>query len=73
MALGWGPHDLFGYDRERPFVRIGRMGLLWLLNGDRLVILAADAATIETRTGIRQNWRRKSAAPGGILAWELIN
>ena len=30
-ALGWGPHDLFGCDRERPFARIDRAGLLWLV------------------------------------------
>jgi hypothetical protein len=32
VALGWGPLDLFGCDRERRFVRIDHLGLLWLLN-----------------------------------------
>jgi hypothetical protein len=32
-ALGWGPLDLFGCDRERPFARIDHAGLLWLVNG----------------------------------------
>jgi hypothetical protein len=32
-ALGWGAADLFGCDRYKPFVRVDRMGLLWLLNG----------------------------------------
>ena len=27
-ALGWGPHDLFGCDRDRPFARIDQVGLL---------------------------------------------
>lgn len=27
-ALGWGPHDLFGCDRDRPFARIDSAGLL---------------------------------------------
>src|SRR2546429_260175 len=58
-ALGWTPHDLFGCDRDRPFARVDRAGLLRLLNGDRLVVLADDAATIETQTGARQTWRRK--------------
>ena len=71
-ALGWGPYDLFGCDRDRPFARIDQAGLLWLLNGDRLVMLAKDAATIESRTGARQTWRRKPAAPGRVLAWELM-
>lgn len=70
-ALGWTPHDLFGCDRDRPFSRIDQAGLLWLLNGDRLVMLAEDAATIETRTGARQTWRRKPSESGWVLAWEL--
>ncbi len=71
VALGWGPHDLFGCDRDRPFARIDQAGLLWLLNGNKLVMLAENAATIETRTGARQTWRRKPDEPGRALAWEL--
>jgi hypothetical protein len=70
-ALGWGPFDLFGCDRDRPFAGIDQAGLLWLLNGAKLVILAEDAATIETRTGVRQFFRRKPSDPGRVLAWEL--
>jgi hypothetical protein len=71
VALGWGPHALFGCDRVRPFARIDQAGLLWLLNGDRLVMLAENAATIETPTGARQTWRIKPGKPGRVLAWEL--
>ena len=70
-ALGWGPHDLFGCDRDRPFARIDRAGLLWLLNGNKLVALSEHTATIETRTGARQMWHRKDCAPGRLLPWEL--
>ena len=70
-ALGWGPHDLFGADRDRPFARVNRAGLLWALDGARLVMLTEDAATIETRTGARQIWRRRPSEPGQVLAWEL--
>src|ERR1044071_7786177 len=52
-ALGWGPYDLFGCDRDRPFARIDQAGLLWLLNGKKLVALSEDAAGIETCTGER--------------------
>jgi len=70
-ALGWGPYDLFGCDRDRPFARIDQAGLLWLLNGDRLFALTENTATIETRAGARQTYRRKPAQPGRVLAWEL--
>ena len=42
-ALGWGPHDLFGCERDRPFARIDQCGLLWLLNGDKLVALTGSS------------------------------
>jgi hypothetical protein len=70
-ALGWGPHDLFGCDRDRPFARIDRAGALWLLNGGRLVALTVHAAVVETKIGARQTYRRKSAEAGRVLAWEL--
>jgi hypothetical protein len=70
-ALGWGPHDLFGCDRDRPFARLDQAGLLWLLNGAKLVMLAEDAATVEMATGARQVWRRRPTKPGRVLAWEL--
>ena len=59
-ALGWDAFDL-GCDRDRPFARIDSAGLLWLLNGNRLVALSENTATIETRTGARQSWRKPSA------------
>jgi hypothetical protein len=71
-ALGWGPYDLFGCDRDRPFARIDQAGLLWLLNGNRLVMLAENTATIETPTGARETWRVKPSEPGRVLAWELV-
>jgi len=69
-ALGWGPADLFGCHRDKPFARIDQAGLLWLLNGDRLVALSENTATIETRAGARQTSRRKPGEPGRVLAWE---
>jgi hypothetical protein len=64
-ALGWGPLDLFGCDRERPFVRVDHKGLLWLLNGGSIVQMHRDRATIKTQGGAQQTYRRdqsKSAA-----------
>ena len=31
----------------------------------------ADAAMVETQTGVRGTWRRTPAEPGRVLAWEL--
>lgn len=70
--LGWGPRDLFGYDRDRPFPRIDPAGLLWLLSGDRLIELSDRAATIERRGGVRHTYRRKSGAHGRVSAWEIM-
>jgi hypothetical protein len=68
-ALNWGPFDLFGCDRERPFARVDRAGLLWLLAGNRLLALSENAAAIETKTGARQTYRRKPSEPGRVLPW----
>jgi hypothetical protein len=47
--LGWGPFELFGCDRIKPFSRVSRAGLLWLLNGRQLLALGADAAARDGR------------------------
>ena len=49
--LGWGPLELFGCDRHKPYARIDHAGLLWLLNGQKLLALAANAAAITTASG----------------------
>ncbi len=70
-ALGWGPADLWGCHREKPYERLDCAGLLWLLNRAEIVALTADTATIRTRTGAIQSFRRRPAPPGTVLAWEL--
>jgi hypothetical protein len=70
-ALGWGPLDLFGCDRERPFARIDHQGLLWLLDGAAIIELHRDRATIEKPTGARQTYRRRPVEVGRVMpAWE---
>lgn len=72
IALGWHPLDLFGCDRQRPFARIDRAGLLWLLDGGRVLVLSETTAVIATPTGTRQTYRRRPLLPGEMaLAWEL--
>jgi hypothetical protein len=70
--LGWTALDLFGADRDRPFARIDQSGLLLLLDGHKVVGLSEDTATIETRGGARQIYRRKPGDPGRALIWELF-
>jgi hypothetical protein len=72
-ALGWGPLDLFGCDRERPFARIDHLGLLWLLDGGTVLELHRDHAIIETLGAARQAYRRRPVEVGRVtLAWELM-
>lgn len=71
-ALGWGPLDLFGCDRERPFIRVDHKGLLWLLNGGSIVEMHRDRATIQTQRGAPQTYRRGPLEVGRVvLAWDL--
>lgn len=70
-SLGWTAYDLFGCDRDRPFARLDQQGLLWLLDGCKLVALSENTTTIEMRTGARQTYRRQQSAMGCARAWEL--
>jgi hypothetical protein len=70
-ALGWADPDLFGCDPERPYARIDKAGLLWALNGHRLVAMTAETATIEIRPGVCQVYRRHPNSPGRVLPWEF--
>ena len=70
--LGWGSFDLVGCNRTKPFARIDRQGLLWLINGRELAAMTADTAAITTsNSGGLPYYRRRDRAPGDALAWEL--
>ena len=71
-AFGWGPLDLFGCDRERPFARVDHLGLLWLVKGGTIVELNRDRAILQTESGAPQTYRRRPVEVGRVvLAWEL--
>jgi hypothetical protein len=70
-ALGWGPLDLFGCDRNKPFARIDRAGLLWLLNGRKLLAITAESASILTASGGKLTYHHCPDEPGRVLAWEI--
>jgi hypothetical protein len=72
-ALGWGPLQLFGCDRTRPFARLDHRGLLWEVNGGKLLELHRDRAIIEIASGDRRCYKRQPVVEVGrvVLAWEL--
>jgi hypothetical protein len=69
--LGWTPFDLFGCDRSKPFARIDRCGLLWLLDGRQLRALTAETAVIENASGSTAKFYRRPYEPGQVLPWEI--
>jgi len=66
-ALGWGPLQLFGCDRKRPYY-VPHRGLLWEVNGGTVVDLRRDRAIIEIKGGARRSHSRVGCI---VLAWEL--
>jgi hypothetical protein len=58
--LGWTWQDLFGADDTKAFARIDQAGLALLLDGNRVVAMTGTSATIATRTGGRQTFRRRA-------------
>jgi hypothetical protein len=70
--LGWTARDLFGCDDTKPFARVDQMGLVWFMNGGRVVSMSMSAAVIETATGAKQTYRRKDDAPGSVPVWQLF-
>lgn len=61
-------------NRDRPFGRVDCSGLLWLVNGDKLVELDHHRAVIETRGSARQTYRRKPVVVSDVaVPWELVD
>jgi len=42
--LGWRPEELFGLHPDAHLIRYDRMGLIWMLKGERVVALTATEA-----------------------------
>src|SRR4051812_3680255 len=72
--LGWTAVALFGCDRAKPFARLDRAGLLWLLDGRRIVALTDDTAAIETPGGGRLTYYRRTPSQdaNAMAVWDLI-
>jgi hypothetical protein len=72
-ALGWDALALFGCHRTRPLEHLGSAGLLWHVNGGRLVELHRDWAVIERARdkSQRAHHRRRSDESKVALPWAL--
>jgi hypothetical protein len=69
-ALGWKPHDLIGCDEIKPYARVDRLGLIWLLNGRAVIAITGDTARICGATG-SLCYRRTPTDLGRVLPWNL--
>jgi hypothetical protein len=69
--LGWDAMALFGCAPKRPLDYSGSAGLLWAINGGRLVELHRDWAVIDVpvRGSQRIFYRRNVDAPKITLPW----
>jgi len=70
--LGWDARALFGCHRNYRLMHLGSAGLLWAINGGKLVELHRDWAVIEVPVNRSQRtfFRRDVAAGKVILPWD---
>ena len=73
VRLGWTALNLFGCDESKPFARVDQMGLIWFIQGDHLVSMSSSAAIIETVSGARLTYRRKTEGAGQVAVWKLFS
>jgi hypothetical protein len=66
--LGWDALALFGCHRTNPLMYLGCAGLLWFVNGGRIVRLHADWAEIAANGRSRTHHRRRAVV---TLPWLL--
>jgi len=69
--LGWNALTLFGCHRIRPLEHLGNAGLLWVINGGKLVELYRDWAVIERVGDLSRHvhHRRSPRAENMALPW----
>jgi hypothetical protein len=71
VRLGWDAMALFGCAPKRPLDYLGRAGLLWAINGGRLLELHRDWAVIDVPVhGSQRIFSRRNVDPAKItLPW----
>ena len=69
--LGWDEKALFGCHRNYPLMHLGSAGLLWAINGGKLLELHRDWAIIELPVDRQRTFSRRDVAAGKvILPWD---
>ena len=73
--LGWRSWEVWGVQMDAPWHRIGALGLVPSLHGQKIVAMSSENAVIETSTGNRLRYYRRPADPltsaERALIWEL--
>ena len=69
-AFGWTALDVFGVNPAAPLVRYDGMGLVPLIQGCRVISIAADRAQIKTRNGHTQTYSRRPQLDA-VALWQL--
>ena len=67
--LGWTAADLFDLHPTVPLSRVDRMGLVWLLKGERIVSLTDAVARLEGGLAIYRSARGRSG-PSSPAEWK---
>jgi hypothetical protein len=57
-ACGWGPLEVFGCDRNRPWQRLDKMGLAWFIGGGRIVATKVAIVGIPPSYTLESNFDR---------------
>jgi hypothetical protein len=68
--LGWTALDVFGVNPAAPLVRYDGMGLVPLIQGCRVISIAADSAQIKTSSGNTQTYSRRPRLDA-VALWQL--
>ena len=69
-AFGWTALDVFGVNPAAPLVRYDGMGLVPLIQGCRVISIAADSAQIKTSSGNTQTYSRRPRLDA-VALWQL--
>jgi hypothetical protein len=71
LELGWEAEDFFGCDPSKPYARIDRLGLVWLLRGRPITAMTADKAAFSTTSGRALTYHRQGSVRERSLPWKL--